>query len=284
MRHTYLYLLGGLLSMMVMVSCQHDLVGGLEVEGPASESESIVVLKGGRTDGTLHLSVDAPAADRFGVWIDLDGDGSRAEDGSEDVKRFNAYQKYSVADGVKEITIHGDINYLGAASNELDVVDISGNPYIETLNIPSNRLKSVDVTQNAALVRLDCSGNGLSTIDVSQNTALELLWVFDNRITAMDLSNNTKLTFLDCSTNDISSIDISANFQLERLLAYDNKITELDISKNTQLQTLWLFGNPLSNSAIQQLESSLRPVSVSELWLSDDGPLNHAVAAEASTQ
>lgn len=270
MRHVYLYLIGGLISVFVMTSCQSDLPGEFNNEDTKSESESVISMKRIHSEGIVRLSIDAAAEDRLGVWIDLDGDGIRAEDGAEDVKIFNMYQEYSLENGLKEIIVHGDITYLGAASNEIAEIDISENSYLTTLNVPLNKLTALDVSQNAVLTRLDCSGNNISSLDVSQNRDLVSLWVFDNKITSLDVSNNANLAFLDCSGNSIASLDLSNNTQLTCLLAHNNEIRELNVDENTQLNRLWLFGNPLSEAYVQEITSNLRSVSEVDLWLSNE--------------
>lgn len=277
MNYRYLYLLIVLL-VTVVVGCQHEVPGGFAIDDPKLESGSVITLKNGRTDGIISLSVDAPALARFGVWIDLDGDGARAEDGSEEVKVFNVYQDYILAAGVKEVSVYGDITYLAAASNELTAIDVSGNLSLATLNVPLNNLTTIDLLQNKALGRLDISDNNISSLDVSANTALVSLWCFNNKLEAIDVSDNSALAFLDCSGNKLSALDVSKNAQLARLLAYNNALTSLDISQNPLLNRLWLFGNPLPDTETERLVSTLRSVASGDLWLSYE-PLSGGLQA-----
>lgn len=279
MKYRYLYLLVVLLA-TVVVGCQHEVPGGFAIDDPKLESGSVVTLKTDRTDGIISLSVDAPALARFGVWIDLDGDGLRAEDGSEEMKVFNAYQEYTLVAGVNEVAVYGDITYLSAAANELTTINISGNPHLATLNVPLNSLSTIDVSQNKALERFDISDNNINSLDVSANTKLVSLWCFNNKLTELNVSNNTGLAFMDCSGNQLSNLDISANTQLTRLLAYNNQLTALDISRNTQLNRLWVFGNQLPYTETQSLVSTLRSVTNGDLWLSIE-PLSGALQASA---
>lgn len=281
MNYRYLYLLVVLLA-TVIVSCQHELPGGFTIDDPKLESGSVIILESDRTDGIISLSVDAPAQARFGVWIDLDGDGLRAEDGSEEVKVFNVYQDYTLPAGVKEVSVYGDITYLSGASNELTAINVSDNPYLTTLNVPLNSLTSIDLSQNKALERLDISSNNISSLDVSPSTALVSLWCFNNKLTELNVSNNTGLAFLDCSGNELSSLDISANTQLVRLLAYNNQLTALDISQNPLLNRLWVFGNQLPDTETESLVSTLRSVTSGDLWISIE-PLSGTMA-EAVTE
>lgn len=280
MKYRFTYLLIVLLA-TVVVSCQHEFPdSGLDLEGLVPESGSVITLRSSDVAGVVSLSVDAPALARFGVWIDLDGDGARAEDGTEEVKVFNAYQEYILAAGVKEIAVHGDITYFAAASNGLSSIEVSGNPYLTTLNVPMNNLTAIDLSQNRMLQRLDVSDNNLSSLDISANAELVSLWCFNNRLTALDVSGNTALQLLDCSGNALDNLDISANPQLLQLLAYNNRLTDLDVSANPLLHRLWAFGNPLGEDKTEAIVSSLRSATKGDLWLTEE-PLVPTLKASA---
>jgi Leucine-rich repeat (LRR) protein len=257
---------------IAVTGCQPDIIDGFHVDDATEDSGSVITMATGRADGIVNLSVDAPARTRFGVWIDLDGNGERAEDGAEDVKVFNAYQDYILASGLKTVSIYGDVTYLGCTSNELTALDVSRNPSLVTLHTPLNRLTALDISKNAALTGLDCSGNSITAIDVSNNTALVSLWCFNNELSTLNLSNNADLAFLDCSGNKLSTLDVSKNEQLARLLAYNNELTSLDISQNSRLNRLWLFGNPFSDDETERIIGMLREVSQGDLWISGMPP------------
>lgn len=282
MNHRYLYLFIILLGMGI-TACQSDFIDGIRVDSPKKDAGSVITMTTGRADGIISLSIDAPAQDRFGVWIDLDGDGERAEDGSEDVTLFNVYQEYTLAAGVRSVSVHGDITYLGAASNELVGIDISDNPFLTTLNVPMNRLGAIDLSANTSLARLDVSGNNLASLDVSSNTALESLWVFNNELSSLDVSKNTGLAFLDCSGNALGTLDLSANTQLVRLLGYNNQLNAIDVSRNVKLNRLWLFGNPFTETEIERLVSALNEGVSGDLWITDE-PLSETLAATAAAK
>ncbi|WP_352422110.1 hypothetical protein [Proteiniphilum sp.] len=280
MNNKYVYLLVVLLS-TVITGCQEELPDtGFRAGDLETESGSVVTLKSGRTDGIISLSVDAPALNRAAVWIDLDGDGKCAEDGTENVKVFNAYQDYTVAPGVSEIAIYGDITYLAAAGNELTSIDVSGSPYLTTLNVPMNNLTAVNVSQNTMLTRLDVSDNDIRSLIVSANTELVSLWCFNNKMTELDVSANSALEYLDCSGNQLGNLDISDNTQLTRLLVYNNQLAALDISQNPLLNRLWAFGNPLADTEAESIVSTLRSVTGGDLWLTEE-PLGQTLQASA---
>jgi len=279
MKHRYLYLLIVFLGMAV-TACQNDLIDGGPIK-PIEDSDSFITLTTERTDGVISLSIDAPAQARFGIWIDLDNNGAREEDGSEDVKLFNVYQEYALPTGINSVSVYGDITYLGAALNKLSKIDVSGNPFLTTLNVPMNQLTAIDLYSNTALLKIDVSGNNIVSLNVSSNPVLETLWVYNNKLLSLDVSNNNNLLFLDCSGNKLNALNVSKNVELVRLLAYNNELTTLDLSQNNKLNRLWLFDNPLSDTETEHLILTLNKVATNgELWITNE-PLNEAPAAVA---
>lgn len=268
MKFKYLYLTA-ILFAAVTSGCREDSLGGITPGEEAIHSNSAIVLTSARSDSRINLSVEAPEASRPGVWIDLDGNGVRAENGSEDVSAFNGFEEYTVVGNPSRITIHGDITYLGCAANELTAIDISENPHLLTLNCPLNRLTDIDVSKNAGLKRIDCSHNQLQTLDVSSNPALVSLWCFNNSLSDLDVSKNTALSFLDCSSNALNKLDLSNNTQLNKLLCYGNRLSTLDVSRNEALTQLWLFGNVFDDAEIARVVSALRRVNIGDLWISN---------------
>lgn len=251
-------------------SCMNEEIEGLTNNNDAApETSSVITLTTVRVDGIVSLSIDAPQNKRSQLWIDLDGDGVRAEDGSEDITLFNSYQDYSLAPGLKTVSVYGDITYLAIASNELTAIDVSENPYLTTLNAPLNKLTTLDVSKNSALTHLDCSGNNIQTLDVSQNRALVSLWLFNNNLTQLDLSNNNDLIFLDFSGNQISSLDVSKNTELVRLIGFNNQLTSLDLSNNDKLNRIWLFGNSFSDMETERFTNIVDGMSNVDLWITD---------------
>lgn len=256
---------------MLVNSCMQDDLG---VYAPndgqlATDVGSVITLTTDGSSGLINLSVDAPESSRADVWIDLNGDGVRAQDGAEDMGLCNSYQEYAIAAGLKTVAVYGAITYLGCASNELTAIDITRNPYLTTLNVPLNKLTTLDVSKNSALVHLDCSGNNIATLDVGKNSALVSLWAFNNKLSAIDLTNNRHLTSLDCSGNAISSLDVTSNSELVRLICFNNQLTTLDISTTPKLNRLWAFGNRFSDTEMKHIEGAVKEIGQVDVWISD---------------
>jgi hypothetical protein len=77
--------------------------------------------------------------------------------------------------------------------NLLEIVDVSGCPYLEVFKPFDNNLTSLDVSNNPLLKILDCFQNQLTELDVSNNPELNMIWCKDNQLTTLDLSNNNKI-------------------------------------------------------------------------------------------
>lgn len=254
----------------IVTGCMNEEIEGLtNPNETSSEISNVITMTTARVDGIINLSVDAPHNSQATLWIDLNGDGVRAQDGSENISVLNSYQAYRIEPGLKTVSVYGAITYLGCASNEMTAIDVSGNPYLTTLNAPLNKLTALDVSKNSALTHLDCSGNNIDKLDVSQNRALVSLWSFNNQLLELNLSSNLELVSLDCSGNRINKLDVSRNSELVRLVCYNNQLTSLDISNNDKLNRLWLFGNSFSEIEMERIVGMVKEVGKVDLWISD---------------
>lgn len=262
-----------LITLMVLVTvltgCMQDDFGIFRTNDQTKSTGSVITMTTNRLNGIINLSVDAPENIRTEIWIDLNGDGIRAEDGSEDISVFNSHQDYKLSPGLKVVSIYGGITYLGSASNELTAIDVSGNSYLTTLNVPLNRLTTLDISKNSALMRLDFSDNSITSIDISENRALVILWSFNNKLSELNLSNNQALSFLDCSGNQLNALDVSNNNELVRLICYNNQLTSLDISQNEKLNRLWIYGNPFSKDEAERITGMIKEGYNVDVWISD---------------
>ena len=274
MKYKFLYFLGLIMITSIMVSCSDETTGSSESGADPNLQESLMKLITVRDDGKISLSIDAPTEARESIWIDLNADGKRAVDGSEDVRIYNAYEEYTFSENVKEIVIHGNITYLGCASDMLTGLDVTANPYLTTLNCPQNKLSGIDISKNRLLQRFDCSENEISSLNLSANLSLLSLWCYHNKLESLNVSSNTNLAALDCSDNTLTALDVTNNPFLERLLCYNNRLTSLDISKSEKLSRLWMYGNRLSDNEIQKISTALNEVTRGDLWLSDNQILN----------
>lgn len=262
-----------LLILLSLVACQNDRLGGLDgiADSSSTDSKGLITLSCDRSGGHLKLSIDAPIADHLGVWIDLNGDGRRADDGIEDVKVFNAYQEYQLSPTLKEINIYGAITYFAAADNDITKINIEKSQALSVLHLPLNKIQTIDLSKNSDLKAVDLSNNSLSHIDLSANRSLESLLLHANNLTELELERNAALQLLDCSNNQLSVIDVAQNGELKELVLYNNQLSTLNVAQNKRLNRLWIFGNAAINEEqYLELVSSLNKTTDGSLWLSNE--------------
>lgn len=130
---------------------------------------------------------------------------------------------------------------------KLQILDISANPNLQTLECGGNQLTTLNVRENPNLQDLICSNNQLTTLDVSGNPNLRILWCNLNQLTSMDMSKNPELVQLLCRNNQLKELDVKNNKKLDVLDCKDNQLTSLDINNNPMLECLDCSDNQLSN-------------------------------------
>ncbi len=123
-------------------------------------STSIVMITSKSEGSTIDIIVDAPAADRPGVWIDLNNNGTM--DNGEKVTSFGVNVTYTI--GAKTVTIYGKVT---------------------GLNCSNNLLTSLNVSNNAELTWLYCNFNQLISLNVGNCTKINTLSFYQNKIKDM---------------------------------------------------------------------------------------------------
>ena len=98
---------------------------------------------------------------------------------------------------------------------EIEKIDVSKNPDLESINLNHCGLKTIDLSKNPVLKTLSVVGNELKTLNVSLNPQLKELSFEYNEIVELDISKNKALKFLSCFGNRLTSIDLSSNDKLE---------------------------------------------------------------------
>lgn len=120
-----------------------------------------------------------------------------------------------------------NLEELNCYNNEIESLDLSGNPLLRTLDCAENYLDSLDLSANPDLTFVDCSRNGLNYLNVSGNLSLTFLW---------------------CSLNDLTYLDLSANKALGSDWDYTANegycYTEIDLSYNSFLQEVCVWELP----------------------------------------
>ena len=128
-------------------------------------------------------------------------------------------------------------------------IDENEIPQVTTLdvsNLDIESMKGVEIF--TYLKKLDVSGNGyLEALDVTKNTALKTLKCYDTIIGSLDLSRNTNLTELYCYDTWIASLNVSGLNKLQTIECQRCNLTQLDVSSCKALKKLWCIGNKLTS-------------------------------------
>lgn len=135
----------------------------------------------------------------------------------------------------------------------LESIDVSNMPRLQYLDIKNNEISSIDLTQCPYLTWALMYGNELSSIDLSGNPILEELSIGANNLSAIDLSHNPALKELTVDNNPLTSVDVSENRVLTDLSLANCNVHALDLSANTALQRVWINGNGMTASELNDI-------------------------------
>ncbi len=120
--------------------------------------------------------------------------------------------------------------------NALPSIDVSKNEKLEDFDCQDNHLDTLNVSQNKELVELSCGDNNLTELDVSENKKLKELWFYGDNLSNLDLGNQPELEVLSCVGNPLSVLNVSANTKLKKLYVNKTNLTSLDATNNTALE------------------------------------------------
>ncbi len=174
--------------------------------------------------------------------------------------------------------------YLYCSRNELEELDVSGNPLLLELYCYDNKLTSLDVGDNAELLKLICYDNKLTSLDVSDNTELTWLQCNNNQLKTLTI-NNSDLTFLNCAYNELETLKVDASPALKELYCHRNQLKTLDVSGNSDLEFLDCTRNDIPNEDAvtgrkaglnftfrpQNIDRPASPIITDAYRLNDDG-------------
>ena len=153
---------------------------------------------------------------------------------------FNSLKKLDTRNNSKLLEISIDNN-----ENAIDV-DVSQNPLMEKLSVPSVELTEIDLSNNDLIFFLDLYNNNLTSLDISNLTQLKELRLGLNELESLDLSNNTLLEKLQIFSNNLQgSLNVSMCPNL----------IELGVGGNSGLQKIIVSQEQLN----RYNDSSLQP-------------------------
>ncbi len=280
-----------------ILSCKNNLITTLDLRRQANitdlQCDEGVEIRYSDTPGGSEILIDANnfPDDAFRKFIvdNFDWDKSSSLSDSEiaaitgikavnmgikslkGIEHFTALEYLTCADNeLEEIDLSGNPNFIGLAANnnKLKRVNVSNNPKLYQIWVNNNKLTALDFSHNPELAIIDCSKNFLTELDISENANLRELYFVNypdegsedvdyhtlqgNAIRNIDLSGATLLTHIACSANGIETLDLSNNPLLEHIECHNNYLTQIDTSIFTELKYLHVGGNKLSTLNVSQ--------------------------------
>lgn len=137
------------------------------------------------------------------------------------------------------------VKKLGVGEN-IQFLDVSDCPLLETLYCEFNSLVELDLSNNPFLKKLGCKNNKLKTLNINQCVNLEEIECLNNRLTSLDISKNAKLKYLDCRNNQLTTLDIKNHSFITYLLCDNNNLNVLDIDGCNNLVQISCTNNKIT--------------------------------------
>lgn len=213
------------------------------------------------TFANLTFNIDAAEADRAGVWIDWNNNGTRDQD--ESIAEFGV--NFS-RPRQSEVIFYGKITQFTASNMRAEILNLSNNIYLKSLTCNINQLTSLDLTNNPELTYLSCGNNSnLADIDFSKNPKLETILASSTSFTVMDVSNNYELKDLRVITAKLTEVKLGDISKLEYLYLWNNyDLVSVNTGKLTNLLELNLANNSAFTGLDVQNNTKLTLLNISK--------------------
>ena len=128
------------------------------------------------------------------------------------------------------------LNILHCAGNNIGSINITGHPYIYSLDVSYNQLSSIDLSEFGSF-------NGHGTIDVSNNnisllelptfygeTRLQYLDASDNPLVIVNIQDNTKIDVIDFSHTNLSNLNMPSGTEVKELYLNNSGIGSISMN------------------------------------------------------
>lgn len=109
---------------------------------------------------------------------------------------------------------------LYCAGNEILILDLDKNHYLEILDCTNNRISSLSLAKQHSLVELYAGHNQLSTLDLANTESLEVLDATYNNLELLDISNCSRLMKeVNVANNPLQTLYMLSTQRVDRLQA-----------------------------------------------------------------
>ncbi len=120
---------------------------------------------------------------------------------------------------------------------QLAALNLSGNPKLQNLYVPHNRIAALDLSPTPLLVQCEVYMNALTDLDVSMLKRVVLMNVGHNELTRLDVRGLDALDELHCEEGPIRELLLD-NKSLRYIDCHDTKVETLDLSKCPKMNIL----------------------------------------------
>ncbi len=127
----------------------------------------------------------------------------------------------------------------------------------------SENLKILDLSGNIKLTNLYIEIPSLETLDLTQNSMLEILFIQEAKVESYDFSHNPLLRGFEITGGILKTIDLSSNMNLVGFQIDNNPLESIILGDNSTLQSIRIYGNEMHPA--ESVRIPLSEVDVSKL-------------------
>ncbi len=140
---------------------------------------------------SITMAIEASAADRADVWIDLNNNGVR--DSGEEVSAWGTQETYAIQS--QTITVYGKVTSFNCQNQGLTSLDLTNAPYLTFLRVDNNSIEELDLSAlPKEFYNLHISRNKLKgVLDVSHLEELQTMNIDRNYFTSITMGNHPTL-------------------------------------------------------------------------------------------
>lgn len=158
---------------LIISSLQFVGQSSLSAQSKKADECKMVIKVSGELNG-VSLCISALAEDMNDVWVDINNNGVREAEDSVRVCSSAGLAFYPLASD--SVVVYGKVREVSTVFTHVIDLNVSQNPYLQSLDCRLNELKSLDVSANTNLTFLDCSYNYyMNTLNVANGNNENLI-------------------------------------------------------------------------------------------------------------
>ena len=191
-------------------------------------------------DNVIKFTTNKSAGSRVQLTINSK-DGFTIEGVEESAKE--GYSGYTLKGS--EVKIYGNVEYFSSPYNEINSIDVTAMPTLQTLDVFGNPIETIDVSKNSKMNYMVLGGTNITSLDLKSCPSLENLNINSCKIESLDLTGSKNLKMILAKQAGFKSLDLTGAEKLDILDCSFNKLGKLDLSPVPALTQLACAGNDL---------------------------------------